>query len=207
MLDTLFAMDPVTIMTFMGAGILLNLTPGADVIFVSACGMQGGWRVGIAAALGITSGSILHITLAAIGLSALLLTVPHAYDAMRYLGAAYLAYLAYKSWSASPDLMSGKGAGSMARALKRGFLTNALNPKVALFILAFLPQFTNPAIGPVWEQIVVLGGIFTLTGLVITSGYGAGAGVFGTALRSHTQVMNKLTALVFGGLAARLVFD
>ena len=207
MLETLLAMDPVTVATFMGAGILLNLTPGADVVFASACGMSGGWRAGVAAAIGISLGSLLHITLAAVGVSALLMAVPHAYDAIRYLGAGYLAFLAYKSWMAVPDLAAGKGVSQLSRAVGRGFLTNALNPKVALFILAFLPQFTDPAIGPVWQQVLILGLIFTVTGVIITSGYGAAAGIFGSALRARLGVMNKITAIVFGGLAARLVLD
>jgi len=207
MLETFLAMDPVTIATFMGAGILLNLTPGADVIFASACGISGGWRAGVAAAFGISLGSLWHVLLAAVGVSAMLLAVPHAFDAIRYLGAAYLAYLAYKSWTSVPDVAKGTGTANLGRAVSRGFLTNALNPKVALFVLAFLPQFTDPMLGPVWRQILVLGLIFSATGLVITSGYGAAAGVFGHLLRQRLRVMNKITAIVFGGLAARLVLD
>lgn len=207
MIDTLLVMDPITIATFLGAGILLNLTPGSDVVFASACGVSGGWRAGVAAAFGISLGSLFHISLAAIGVSALVLTVPYAYDAIRYLGAAYLAYLAYKSWTASSELSKGRGVSSLRRAVARGFLTNALNPKVALFILAFLPQFTDPAIGLVWQQILILGIMFSITGMIITSAYGAAAGLFGNVLRARIGLMNKLTALVFGGLAARLVFD
>jgi len=207
MIDTLLVMDPITIATFLGAGILLNLTPGSDVVFASACGVSGGWRAGVAAAFGISLGSLFHISLAAIGVSALVLTVPYAYDAVRYLGAAYLAYLAYKSWTASSELSKGRGVSGLRRAVARGFLTNALNPKVALFILAFLPQFTDPAIGPVWQQILILGMMFSITGMIITSAYGAAAGLFGNVLRTRLGLMNKLTALVFGGLAARLVLD
>jgi len=207
MIAILTAMDPVTVVTFMGAGILLNLTPGADVVFASACGMSGGWRAGVAAAVGISMGSLFHITLAAIGLSALLMTVPYAFEAIRYVGAGYLAWLAYKSWTARPDLAARRGVSRLGLAVQRGFLTNALNPKVALFILAFLPQFTDPAIGPVWQQILILGAVFASTGLIITSAYGAAAGLFGGVLRARLGVMNKITAIVFGGLAARLVLD
>ena len=207
MIETLLAMDPITIATFIGAGVLLNLTPGADVVFASACGISGGWRAGVSEAFGISIGSLFHIALAAIGVSALALTIPHAYDAIRYLGAAYLAYLAFKSWIASTDLSQGRGVSGLGRAVARGFLTSALNPKVALFILAFLPQFTDPAIGPVWQQILILGVMFSTTGIIITSAYGVAAGIFGNVLRARMGLMNKLTALVFGGLAARLVLD
>jgi threonine/homoserine/homoserine lactone efflux protein len=205
----ILVMDPVTIIAFMGAGILLNLTPGADVLFASASGISGGWRAGIAAAFGITLGSLVHITLAAIGLAALITTTPLAYEAIRWLGAAYLAYLAVKTWRAAPDMVigAGQGEGHLGRAIKRGFLTNVLNPKVALFVLAFLPQFTDPAKGPVWMQILFLGLIFTLTGLVINGAYGAAAGLFGGLLRRQIRLMNRITALVFGGLAARLLLN
>ena len=121
MIETLLAMDPITIATFIGAGVLLNLTPGADVVFASACGISGGWRAGVSAAFGISIGSLFHIALAAIGVSALALTIPHAYDAIRYLGAAYLAYLAFKSWIASTDLSQGRGVSGLGRAVARGF--------------------------------------------------------------------------------------
>ena len=206
MMETLFAMDLTVILAFMGAGILLNLTPGADVLFATACGMTGGWRAGVAAAMGISLGSAFHIALAALGISAALIAIPHAYDVIRYLGAAYLVVLAIQSWRANPTAPQ-KGTATIARAIRKGFMTNALNPKVALFIVALLPQFTDPTVGPIWHQIIVLGTIFTLTGLLITSGYGALAGVMGQRLQSRMTILNKASALIFGGLAARLAFD
>lgn len=207
MLETLFAMDPVTILAFLGAGILLNLTPGADVLFATASGLSGGPRAGVAAAIGIALGSVAHITFAALGLSALILTSPLAFKAIQWLGAAYLLWLAIKTWNAPADSATGKGANSLYSALKRGFLTNLLNPKVALFILAFLPQFADPVIGPLWHQILILGALFCVTGLVITSAYGAAAGLFRAALSRISGPLNKLTSLIFGGLAIRLVWE
>jgi len=95
----------------------------------------------------------------------------------------------------------------MGRALARGFVTNALNPKVALFVLAFLPQFTDPARGPVWQQIVVLGAVFSATGTLITCGYGALAGLAGRALGARMAALNRVAAVMFAGLAARLVWE
>lgn len=207
MLETLLAMNPATVTTFLMAGIVLNLTPGADVAFASACGVSGGWRAGVAAAVGISSGSVLHILLAAVGLSAAVLAVPYAYDIIRYLGAAYLAYLAWRSWNATGPEHQPDGASQMAHAIRRGFVTNVMNPKVALFIMALLPQFTDPAIGPVWHQIVALGAIFITTGLIITSAYGAAAGVFGAALGRARGGLSKLSALVFGALAVKIVLE
>ncbi len=207
MIETLLNMDPVMILTFMTAGIVLNLTPGADVVFATASGISGGWRYGVAAAFGVALGALVHITLAAVGLSAAIMALPWAYDAIRYLGAAYLAYLAVKSWRASTAMGDAEGAKDVSQAIKRGFLTNLTNPKVALFVLAFLPQFTVLEVGPVWHQILILGVLFTITVFFITAAYGAAAGFAGTALRQAGGVMNKISAIVFGGLAAKLVFD
>lgn len=207
MLTTVLAMDLGTVTLFIGTGILLNLTPGADVAFATASGISGGWRAGVAAAIGISLGSLLHTLLAALGVAAALAATPHAFDAIRWLGAGYLAYLAWTSWTAKAQVNTGTGARSIAAAIGRGFVTNALNPKVALFIMALLPQFTVPSIGPVWQQILVLGVLFTASGMIVTSAYGTAAGFLGDALRMRQKMMNRLTALIYGGLAARLVFD
>ena len=88
----------------------------------------------------------------------------------------------------------------------RGFVTNALNPKVALFVLAFLPQFTDPARGPVWAQIAVLGALFTVTGTAITCGYGALAGMAGKRLAARMGLMNKVAAMMLLALAVRMAW-
>ncbi len=207
MIETLLNMQPATLLTFLAAGVMLNLTPGADVIFASASGVAGGWRAGVAAAMGITLGAVVHIGLAAVGISAVVMATPWAYDAIRYLGAGYLVFLAIKTWRAQGGLGGGTGARHLSHALRRGFLTNVLNPKVALFVLAFLPQFTAPEAGPIWHQILILGAIFATTGMFINAGYGALAGLAGTTLTRASRTFNKLTALVFGGLAARLLLD
>lgn len=204
----LFTLIPLPqLLAFLAAGVVLNLTPGADVIFATASGMAGGPRAGAVAGIGVGLGGLWHVALAAAGVSALLAAYPPAMLALKLGGAAYLLYLAVKSWRAGEGLPSGRGEGAVLRALWRGFLTNALNPKVALFILAFLPQFTDPARGPVWAQIAVLGLMFCATGMVITASYGALAGLAGQALATRMGVMNRISALLFGGLAAKLVLD
>lgn len=207
MLETVFLMEPTTLLAFISAGILLNLTPGADVLFASASGLAGGPRAGIAAAAGISLGSLAHTLMAALGLSALILASPLAFNAVQWVGAAYLIWLAVKTWNAPPATDNSLASTSVYSALKRGFLTNILNPKVALFVLAFLPQFADPAIGPLGTQILVLGIIFSATGLVITSAYGAAAGLFRSALQRISGPLNKVTSLVFGALAIRLVWE
>ena len=199
-------LDPATVVSFLGAGILLNLTPGADVMFASASGLAGGPRSGIAAALGVALGGVFHTCLAAAGLAALLAASPLAFEALRYLGAAYLLYLAVQAWRAGVA-RARSGPAGRGRALRRGFVTNVLNPKVSLFVLAFLPQFTSPEAGPVWLQILALGLLFSATGFVVTAGYGVLAGVAGRAPGRGAGWLNKLAALVFCGLAARLLLD
>jgi threonine/homoserine/homoserine lactone efflux protein len=207
MFETLFLMEPVTIVTFMGAAVILYLTPGADMMFTLASGISGGPRAGFAAAVGISLGVLVHVTLAAAGLAVLLLAYPAAYDAIRYIGAAYLIWLAIQSWRAGDTVRGMDGRANIWRAFRRGFVTNILNPKVALFVLAFLPQFTDPAIGPVWHQIIWLG-LFLAAGGIITDGaYGVFAGVMADRLRRSGGVMNKVSAIVFGGLAAKIVID
>ena len=199
--------EPHVLLTFLGAGIVLNLTPGADVAFTMASGLKGGKRGAVAAGIGITSGSLVHTVLAAFGLAAVFSSYPIAFDAIRYLGAAYLLYLAWQAWTQSGSLTKSDGASSMRKAMAQGFLTNILNPKVGLFILAFLPQFTDPQNGPVWLQMLILGGLFASTGIMITIAYGLLAGTLSDRLHRYQGPFNTLTALIFSGLAARLAWQ
>ncbi len=207
MLDILLAFDPAVLAAFIAAGLLLNLTPGVDFVFVSANGIGGGPKAGMAAAVGVNIGVALHILMAAAGLSTLLLAYPGAYDLIRCAGAAYLAWLAIQAWRADNKLGRPGAALAPRAAIWRGFLTNILNPKVALFVLAFIPQFTDPAIGPIWQQILVLGAIFQIFGFAFMLALGAAAGAFANALKTRVGALNKITSILFGGLAARLIID
>ena len=204
MIDTLLAFDLATLAAFMGASVVLYLTPGADMMFTIASGAAGGPRAGLAAAAGISLGVLAHTALAAAGLAALILAYPAAYDAIRWAGAAYLAFLAWQMWRADPRIEAVAGRAMVWRAFRRGFVTNILNPKVGLFVMAFLPQFTDPANGPVWQQIVWLGLILATGGIVADGAYGVFAGYLADRVRKGAGTMNKLAALVFGGLAIRL---
>ncbi|HSF94543.1 MAG TPA: LysE family translocator [Thermohalobaculum sp.] len=196
--------DPITLTTFMAASVALYLTPGADMMFISASGAAGGSRAGIAAALGVSIGSLFHTVLAVVGVAALIAAHPLAYDTLRYAGAAYLAYLAFVTWRAGPPQAQAAGAREIWRAFRRGAVTNVLNPKVSVFVLAFLPQFTDPAAGPVWLQIALLGSLFSFASIPFNMSYGALAGAVGDRLRRFGGAMNKLSAIVLAGLAARL---
>lgn len=199
--------DPITLMTFMAASVALYLTPGADMMFISASGAASGSRVGIAAALGVSIGSLFHTVLAVVGVAALIKASPAAYDALRYAGAAYLVYLAITTWRAGPPDTGAAGARNIWRAFRRGAVTNILNPKVSVFVLAFLPQFTDPGAGPIWLQIALLGTLFSVASIPFNMGYGALAGFFSERLRRVGGLMNKISAIVFGGLAARLTIN
>ena len=199
--------DAAVLATFVAACLALNLTPGADMMFSVASGASGGPRAAVAASFGINMGVVAHIILAAGGVAALIAASPFAYDAIRYLGAAYLIWLAITMWRApAPDVAATRKT-PLARVAMRGFMTNILNPKTALFIFAFLPQFADPDRGAVWAQIAVLGAIFIATGFTTNAVVGALAGAATTRLRAASRVMNRLSAIVFGGLAARLVID
>lgn len=207
MLDLIQAFPLESLVAFTLGGLLVNFVPGQDVFFATACGLQGGPRAGAMAGLGVGLGGVWHVTLAALGLSAVIAAHPQALTAIRWTGAAYLLWLAVKSWRAGVPRDQVRAVISPWRAIGRGFVTNALNPKPVLFILAFLPQFTDPANGPVWQQIVFLGAIFTVTGTVVTMGYGLAAGWLGGRIADCMVALNRAAAVVFAGLAARLVTE
>jgi threonine/homoserine/homoserine lactone efflux protein len=196
---------PDKFLTFLAGGILLNLTPGQDVFFATASGLKGGPRAGVLAGLGVGLGALWHVGLSALGLSALIAAHAGALVAIKYAGAGYLLFIALKAWGDDGRKSLGRPAATGWDAFRKGALTNMLNPKPILFMLAFLPQFVHPEIGPVWQQILLLGGVFGLTGTVITAGYGYLAGRAGHAIGARMGALNKCAAVLFAGLAARLI--
>lgn len=216
MIETLMAFPTATLIAFLIGALVLNLTPGSDVMFAIASGLQGGPRAGLAAGLGIGIGGIFHTLATAFGLAAVVAAHPGVLDVVRWAGAAYLLWIAVKSWRAAPPVAGRDGGGAGGRAggamrprdaFRRGVVTNVLNPKVALFMLAYLPQFTDPAIGPLWQQMLILGSIVFLGGMIITMGYGATAGWLGMRLVRRMGALNKVAACLFGGLAAKLALS
>lgn len=141
--DIFTLVTPDRFWMFLASGLLLNLTPGADVMFATASGLRSGPRVGAAAGLGVGLGGIWHIGLAALGITALLAAVPAALVALKWLGAAYLLWLAWNSWNAGAASAT-EGGMTAAAAIRRGFLTNALNPKTTLFVVALFTQVISP---------------------------------------------------------------
>ncbi|MDG1280910.1 MAG: LysE family translocator [Pseudorhodobacter sp.] len=211
MIDILLSMPPDRFWSFLVGALVVNFAPGADMVFATACGIVGGPRVGAAAGFGAGTGVLVHIALAALGLSALIAAHPQALLVIRWLGAGYLIWLAWQSWRAGTTVGKGRGTPSGWQAYRRGVLSNVLNPKPVLFMLAFLPQFLAPAsdtaAAPVWQQIMALGGLFAVTGTLVTVGYGVLAGYAGRILAARMGVLNKVSAVLFGALALRLLLD
>ncbi|UII32539.1 LysE family translocator [Fulvivirga ulvae] len=156
--------------TFLIAGILLNLTPGADTMYILGRSISQGKKAGILSALGISTGSIFHIIFATLGLSIILAKSAMAFLIVKYLGAAYLIYLGFKSLgfkaNSKLDLETKTLRVGNMRIYMSGILTNILNPKVALFFLAFLPQFIDPNYAQSSISFLVLGLTFLFTGTV-----------------------------------------
>ena len=205
--EILWGFEPALITGFVIAGLILNITPGADFLYIMSSGLSGGSRIGVAAALGVNLAVVVHILAAAAGLSALLFAHPAAYDLIRICGAAYLAWMAVQVWRRSSTVARARSCPDVRQAARRGFFINVSNPKTALFIFAFIPQFTDPTIGPIWVQILILGAIFLLNGAVFTLCLGVGSGYFAAALGRRVGVLNKISAILLGGLAARLIID
>ncbi len=158
---------------FISAGLLLNLTPGADMALVARSSAAQGWRAGAAAALGVGAGCGVHIATAALGLGTLLASSPAAFALLRWVGAAYLVWLGWGLLRSQPAQAGADAAapGNTAPVWRRmfwqGFLTNALNPKVALFFLAFVPQFIQPGASHTALAFVALGTVFVVNATVV----------------------------------------
>ena len=152
---------------FVVAGLALNIVPGADMTFIIASAARGGRRDGIVAALGIGTGTLVHICLAALGLSAILASSQTAFDLVKYVGAAYLLWIAFSLVHGGPAPEAAAPRVPSGRLLRAAMLVNILNPKVALFFLAFLPQFVDPAARVPALQILSLGLWFDVAGTLV----------------------------------------
>ena len=196
---------------FMAAGLALNLTPGPDMLYVAARGAGEGRPAGIASALGIGVGTLVHIALVAAGLAAVLTAVPIAYTVIRLCGAAYLVYLGVRAFkSGTATLAQHLEPASLGAIFRQGVITNVLNPKVALFFLAFLPQFVDPARGSTAFQVVALGLIFDIGGTIVNLAVAIGSSRAAERLRTPGRaaaVMQRVTGVVFVGLGLRLAWS
>jgi len=202
-----------TLIAFFGVSVLLALTPGPDNIFVLLQSAQRGWRAGMCVVLGLCLGLVGHTAAVALGLAAVFAASALAFTLLKFVGAAYLAWLA---WGALRAPVGSGGAAAPAaggtgysawRMVGRGVVMNLTNPKVLVFFLAFLPQFADPAQGGMARQIMLLGLVFMLATLLVFGAIACFSGAFGALLQRSARaqrLLNRVAGLVFLGLALRL---
>lgn len=193
---------------FVPAALLLNVTPGADMLFVAGAGAARGRRAGVLAALGVGLGCAVHIALAALGLSALLAASDLAFTAVKLAGAAYLVWMGVGLLRAGPGTAAAPPSGRSV--FWQGALTNALNPKVALFFLAFLPQFVDAQGSDRALAFVVLGVLFTVSGTIVNVIVALAAGSLARGLGAAGGVgtwLQRAAGALFIGLGVKLAFS
>jgi len=205
-------MQPVeTLSLFFATSLFLALTPGPDNLFVLAQAAQRGKLAGLIVTAGLSTGILFHTLAVALGAAALFSASALAFTILKFIGAAYLLYLAFQAWRAGrsnvkQDRNCSIGVG---RLYLRGIIMNVTNPKVSIFFLAFLPQFTDPALGQLLPQFLILGGLFVVSTLVVFGGISLVAGWLGEQLKSSEKperILNRVAGVVFLGLALKLVF-
>jgi threonine/homoserine/homoserine lactone efflux protein len=192
--------------TYLVTATALMVTPGPDMLFCLATGLRGGPRAGFTAALGAAAGEVVHISASALGLAALFRAAPVAYDGVRVLGACYLILLGIRALRNRNHGIQARGGNG--RAFRRGLLTNLLNPKMALFSIAFLPQFVDPH-RDVALQFVVLGACFVALEIAVDGTVGLLAGRFTRLLGSRraTRNLNVAAGSIYVGLGVRVAAE
>jgi threonine/homoserine/homoserine lactone efflux protein len=194
---------------FLLAAIALNITPGPDVLYVTARSLSQGRKAGIVSAVGLGVGYLIHTTAAAVGISALLASSVSAYLLLKYVGAAYLIYLGIRTIFNKTEIATSSQFQSVSstKLFWQGFLTSILNPKVAIFFLAFLPQFVDRSSQWAIAQILFLGITFTFTATVWNTFVAVFIGSFGTWLKhrpTFSQVLQWLSGSVLIALGIRV---
>ena len=205
------------LLLFIAAGLLLNLTPGPDVLYIASSALRSGARAGVVAGLGITAGCFVHVFAAALGLGALLAASATAFDVVKWAGAAYLLWVGVKLLLAkkvSVVTMVGCAARNppygrpqaMWNVFRGGFLTNVLNPKVALFFLAFVPQFIAPAAEHKTLAFLALGVLFNINSVAVNTGWALAAAWLARrgAVQRGMQVLDRVAGAMFIAFGLRL---
>lgn len=204
--------DASTLVTYALVVLGLFLIPGPAVLLVLARATSSGRRVGIATGLGIATGDLVHTLTATFGLSAVLMTSAVAFSVVKFAGAAYLVYLGLRAVFEKPEALDLPRARAVdaPRALRQAVLAEMLNPKTAVFFLAFLPQFAHPENGPVIVQFAVLGLLFVAMSAAYTSLIAIAAASFGGWLSRHRGVgrwQGKIVGTIYIGLGIRLALQ
>ena len=213
------------LLLFIAAGLLLNLTPGPDVMFIVANAVRAGARAGVAAALGISAGCLVHVAAAALGVSALLAASSAAFGVLKWVGAIYLVWVGVQMLRSSlhpsasiriaarADQSSAGGPfhaqTPLATVFRRGFLTNVLNPKVALFFLAFVPQFIAPGTDDKALAFVLLGVLFNVNAIPVNAGWALAASWMARragAIQRGMHWLDRVAGAMFIGFGLKLAF-
>ena len=198
-----------TIAIFVLASMALSLSPGPDNIFVLTQSAMNGRKAGIFVTLGLCTGLLVHTATVSMGIAAIFQTSELAFNALKIIGALYLLYLAWQAFRASATQIesSPEKSSNLKQLYFRGIVMNITNPKVAIFFLAFLPQFADPSNGSMTLQMILFGGLFIVTALSVFSGIAWCAGFLGEWLKGSEKsqkVINRIAGTVFIGLAIKL---
>ena len=201
-----------TLFLLFTATVLLCIIPGPDMLYIIARSTSQGRSAGILSCVGIATGGLIQTSAVALGLSGLFLTVQIAYEIIKYAGAAYLIYLGVRTILSREELLTGSPGEntSFTKTFLQGAFTTLLNPKVAFFYLAFLPQFVDKAQAHIPLQLFILGLVFNITGLAVDTSIALLAGLLGVWLRAHigaAKIIRRLTGGVFIALGVRLALS
>ncbi|HET9251211.1 MAG TPA: LysE family translocator [Candidatus Eisenbacteria bacterium] len=215
----MISIEPSNLLFFISASLLLIIAPGPDIVFLVTQGVTHGPRAGLATAMGLAAGNLVHTTAAALGVSVIVRASQAAFHTLKIAGVSYLLYLAWKTLTesrrvardAAQETTAGLVGETMRAAdlFRRGLFMNILNPKVALFFLAFLPQFASAHAGPIGQQMALYGILFTFLVVVVFGAIGFLAGGLSARLRragsgTAARRFGWVVALVYLALAVRL---
>ncbi len=199
---------------FFSAALAINISPGPDVVYIVSNTITYGRRIGFASSFGVCAGAFVHVLASAFGIAAILVTSATAFTIVKWVGAAYLIYLGIKTLASAGQAFVLKidkfPQLSFFSAFRRGMLIDILNPKVAIFFMAFLPQFVDPALGFIPAQLVLLGGLVIVVAVVVEAVYVLGSSKLTTSLRRNPVIGRWLDRLLGGvliGLGLRLAIQ
>jgi threonine/homoserine/homoserine lactone efflux protein len=200
--------DVSTFALFVTAALVLLIVPGPSVLYIVARSVEEGRTAGLISVLGVQTGALVHIAFAALGVSAILASSAVAFSVVKWLGAAYLVWLGLKRIFGRDDEENDVAVEPehLSRVFSQGVIVNTLNPKTALFFLAFLPQFVDPARGAAWTQIMLLGAIFVTVALCTDGLYALLSGTAGSWLqrKSESAAVRRGQRFVSGGFLIAL---
>ena len=194
---------------FIGSSFIITLAPGPDIIFSITQGVTHGKKAGVTTALGLAAGNIIHTILAIFGVALIFKTNEVAFNTLKYFGVAYLVYLGIQSFIHRKDpLKLNKENKKEKNLFWTGFIMNVVNPKVAIFFIAFFPQFVDPNLGNIQWQMAVLGGIFIILVILIFGALSYYAGMVGAIIKHKPRVakyINICATIIFFSLALKLI--